>query len=66
MKFLFFKFELSLKDNVNSKPFEIYHNLNQLYILSEKLYWMEVSCLVPIIWTKTKTPVIWNFPNGSH
>ena len=31
----FFKFELSLKDNFNSKPLEIYYNLNQLYILSE-------------------------------
>ena len=49
MKFLFFKFELSLKDNFNSKPLEIYHNLNQLYILSEKLYRMEVSCLVPML-----------------
>ena len=42
MNFLFFRFECSLKDNFNSKPIEIYHNLNQLYVLSEKFYRMEV------------------------
>ena len=47
LKFLFFKFELPLKDN--SKPLEIYHNSNQIHILSEKLYRMEVSCLVPML-----------------
>ena len=49
MKFLFFKFEFSLKDNFSSKFFEIYHNLNQRYIVSEKLDRMEVSCLVPML-----------------
>ena len=49
LKFLFFKFELSLKDNFNSKPLEIYHNSNQLYILSETLDRMEVSCLGPML-----------------
>ena len=53
MKFLFFKFELSLKDDFNSKPLDIYRNLNQLYILSEKLYRMEVPCLIPMFWLKT-------------
>ena len=46
---IFFKFELSLKDNFNSKPLEIHLNLNQPYILSEKFYRMEVSCLVPML-----------------
>ena len=50
---LFFKFELSVKDSLNSRPLEIYHNSSQLYILSEKLYRMEVSCLIPMSWLKT-------------
>ena len=49
LKFLFFKSKLSLKDHFNSKPLEIYHSSNQLYILSEKLYRMEVSFLVPML-----------------
>ena len=49
LKFLFFNFELSLKDNFNSKPLEICHNSNQLYILSEKLYRIEVYCLFPML-----------------
>ena len=53
LRFLFFKFELSLKDNFNSKPLEVYHNSNQLFIPSENFYRVEVSCLVPMLWLKT-------------
>ena len=56
---------MSVKGQI-SKVLKICHNSNQLYILSETFYGLEVSCLVPMSWLKMYSPIIWKFPKNKN